>query len=886
MLCDVARSHEPKVALLLRGEIVADNLSMTELARALQAQGIWFQLISIAEQNAAMRRRRQAEMDQGYEKLRGTVAQVIADAAAQGIDAQRVRSVLDDLKIRVVITAHPTETKRITVLENHRRIYRRLLDLEAPRWTPRERLDLIETLRNEIELLWLTGELRLEKPTVAAEVGWGLHFFKQTLFEVIPTLLLKLETALAEHFPHERFEIPRFFQFGSWIGGDRDGNPFVTNDATRAALLENRKVSLEHYRHSLNELIQSLSVTVNALPIGEIFRQDLARMLASCKEHESIVARNPGELLRQYLSCMLRKLDMTIAAQERADSVPDSNCYVNADEIAQDLHMVEQALIDGHCSTLARDLVRPLRYEIETFRFCTVQLDLRDNTSVTNAALSALWRAKQSAASENSEPQGDAWKTWLLAELDHPRQAQEAVYALPHKELQTLDMFRLVKNMRQQVDRRAFGSFVLSMTHRLEDILGIYLLAKEAGLFSDAAGIEACTLPVVPLLETIDDLRRAPYILRELLAVPLVRRSLAAQGNMQEVMIGYSDSNKDGGFFTSNWELYKVQAQLTRLGKEHGVSIAFFHGRGGSVSRGGIPTGRAIAALPSHSINGRFRVTEQGEVVSFKYANKGTAKYHTELLAASVLEHTLKSEQEAALIQDSEFDEVMETLSTLSQAAYVKLAEHPGLIGYLQAASPLEELTLLNIGSRPARRFGASTLSDLRAIPWVFAWAQNRHMITGWYGVGSAMFAFLETHSAHGLKLLRRMFNDCRILRLIVDEVEKTLVQVDMNIAREYAALVPDPKIRDSVFSMIEEEYRITIEMILKVTESKQIADRMPQFRNRMAHKLPTINQVTRQQIELLRMYRQAEHSEAKQAYQEPLLLSINCIASGFGATG
>jgi phosphoenolpyruvate carboxylase len=393
-------------------------------------------------------------------------------------------------------------------------------------------------------------------------------------------------------------------------------------------------------------------------------------------------------------------------------------------------------------------------------------------------------------------------------------------------------------------------------------------------------------LPVVPLLETIDDLRRAPAILRELLEVPVVRRSIRAQGGVQEVMIGYSDSNKDGGFFASNWELAKAQARLSRLGKELGIPIAFFHGRGGSVSRGGIPTGRAIAALPAASVNGRFRATEQGEVVSFKFANRGTALYHIELLAASVLEHTLKSERDDALAPNGEFDEAMEALSGASQAAYARFAAHPDLITYFLAASPLEELTLLNIGSRPARRFGASSLHDLRAIPWVFAWAQNRQMVTGWYGVGSALAAFLEVRKERGLELLRRMFEESRLFRLIIDEVEKTLAQVDLDIARGYASLVDDGAVRETIFGMIEQEYRLTTQMVLKLSGAAGIAERMPQFRSRLARRLPGIDQVGRQQIALLRQYRQADSEAARQACQVPLLLSINCIAAGFGATG
>jgi phosphoenolpyruvate carboxylase len=316
------------------------------------------------------------------------------------------------------------------------------------------------------------------------------------------------------------------------------------------------------------------------------------------------------------------------------------------------------------------------------------------------------------------------------------------------------------------------------------------------------------------------------------------------------------------------------------------VPISFFHGRGGSVSRGGVRTGRAIAAQPAGSIGGQFRITEQGEVVSFKYANRGTAAYQIELLATSVFEHTLKSESEQALIPVAEFEDAMEALSGTSRAAYSQLVQRPELINYLQSASPLAELALLNIGSRPARRFGANTLSDLRAIPWVFAWSQNRHLLPGWYGIGSGIAAFLEVRKQQGLQLLRRMFEDSRLFRLIIDEAEKTLLQVDLTLAREYAGLVEDAKVRESVFGTMEREYHLTTAMLLRVSGGRQIAERFPQLRTRLARKLPSIAQANRQQVELLRRYRTTQDEAERESYKAPLLLSINCIAAGFGSTG
>jgi len=884
----VIRTHTPEIEPVLAGGTIPAGASPELLARTIQAQGIWFQLLSIAEQNAAMRQRRQSEVERGYEQLRGTFAQVVTAAASAGVRADEMRALVTNLRVRPVITAHPTEAKRVTVLERHRRIYRRLVDLEAPRWTPRERLALIDGLRTEIELLWLTGELRLEKPTVAQELAWGLYFVNENLFDVVPELQEKLERALRHAYPDERWEVGPFFQLGSWIGGDRDGNPFVTNQVTRESFHENRLASLRRYRQRLQDLLRGLSVTERAAPVTESFRRALDRRLAESGEGERIAARNPGEVFRQYLACMLRRLDVTIACGERGATAPEGPGYQNAEALIADLRTLETGLRDARCGALADVLVRPMRREVEAFRFSTFRLDIRENSTRTNAALAALVRERHGGAAAPAPVPGagPAWRAWLHAELTRPLRPGHRVPDLGPAETETLGMFRLIRDMRDQLDHEAIGSFVLSMTHDTDDVLGCYLLAKQAGLFADAAATESCTLPIVPLFESIEGLRRAPEIMRELLQVPLVRRTVRALGGVHEVMIGYSDSNKDGGFLTSNWELAKTQLKLTRLGRECGVPIAFFHGRGGSVSRGGAPTGRAIAAQPAGSIQGRLRITEQGEVVSFKYANRGTAAYQTELLAASVLEHSIKSEREEALVPTAEFDEAMEALSGAAHAAYRRLIEHPDLVAYFQAASPLEEIALLNIGSRPARRAEARSLADLRAIPWVFAWSQNRHFIPGWYGVGSGLQTFLEVRGPRGEALLKRMFNESRLFRLIVDEVEKTLAYVDLGIAREYAGLVAEDRVRDEIFGLIEEELQRTASTVQRIAGEGVIAERFPQFRQRLARRLPTLNQVNRQQIELLRRYRGAASGKAEEDTLGALLLSINCIAAGFGATG
>jgi len=884
LLLDVVRKHEPEIAPVLMGGANIAKFTPERMARVLQVQGIWFQLLAIAEQNAAMRRRRHGERTRGRASLRGTFDYVVGEAARSGAGPRDVESLIASLRIRPVITAHPTESKRVTVLEKYRRIYLLLRELEMERWTERERRAVLDDVRDQIELVWMTGELHLEKPTVQHEVSRGLHFFDEALFEMAPQMLALLDNALAEHYPGERFRLPPFFQFGSWIGGDRDGNPWVTTEVTAWTLQQNALTSLRNYRARIVDLAKALSITERALPVAESFRAELDAALDATGEADAIRTRNPGEPYRQFLTTVLRKLDGTIGRIQSGAAGADG--YAHADELVADLRIIELGLVAANMESLAADLVRPVRRAVEIFRFTTVRLDLRENTTKTTEALRALWWATAQHGDEEPPALGSKeWRQWLLLALSRPR-SEARLADLPQEAADVIAMFAQAAEMRRKLDREAFGAFILSMTRSVDDILGAYVLAKEGGLYLDEAGTEICGMPIVPLFETIDDLRAAPGIMREFLRIPVVRRSTHWQGDVQEVMIGYSDSNKDGGYFASNWELYKAQTGLTRVGEDAGTAIAFFHGRGGSVSRGGAPTGRAIAAQPAGSIRGRFRVTEQGEVVSSKYANRGTALYQMELLAASVFEHALKSEREDALKPRPEFDDAMEALAGASRAAYSGLVGHPDLVTYFQAASPLEEISLLNIGSRPARRFGARSLKDLRAIPWVFAWSQNRHVITGWYGVGSAIKSLLDVRGEQGETLLANLYADSRLFRLIIDEVEKTLLLVDLDIARDYAGLVADEGVRDTIFALIADELALTREMVLRLSGAATVAERFPQFRNALQLRLSTVNEVNREQVELLRRFRGAESESEREAYKPALLLSINTVAAGLGATG
>ncbi|MEM7428594.1 MAG: phosphoenolpyruvate carboxylase [Pseudomonadota bacterium] len=868
LLRKVVLKRAPDAVGLLDGKSADQHLSGEGIISGLQVVGIWFQLVAIAEENAAMRARRRLEILGGPDAVTGSFSNVLGTAAGMGIGADEVRRVLGRLEVGPTLTAHPTEAKRVTVLEIHRRIYRLLFELEDTRWTPRERDRLIGRLQDEIELLWLTGELRLERPTVHDEIGWGLHFFNETLFEGATHAYRELEHGLFRHYGEDGLTGKPFLRFSSWIGGDRDGNPSVSAEVTRTALNAHRSTALSHLRAKAAELMERLSVGDKATGFPAGLEVRVRDALAKTADPTGLARRNPKEQLRQFFAAIGERLGAT--AGESNGATP----YQGPAELLDDLTAAEQALREMNAPGLAATFVRPMSWQVLTFGFRTVSLDLRQNSTVINRVLADIWSGTDAAPAEGTA----AWSARLRRELD----AQTAV-SLPDREYaeeteETLDLFRLVREIRRSTDPEAVGSFILSMTTCADDVLAVQLLAKYCG--QDAA--DRTARPVVPLFETIEDLRAGPEIVREVATVPEMRRIIADNGDVIEVMLGYSDSSKDGGFLCSTWELAKAQKAICRVADELGIEVVFFHGRGGSVSRGGAPTGRAIAAQPIDTVAGRLRLTEQGEVVSAKYANQGTANYQLEILSASVLAHTLMSPYEHGKRSNPGFDEALEELSVRSRKAYRDLLEQPGFLAYFSQSSPVEELGLLNIGSRPARRFGAATLADLRAIPWVFAWSQNRHLITGWYGFGRAVADFLGTRGKDGENLLVAMFERSRVFRLMVDEVEKSICYTDMEIAAEYAGLVDGAEVREAIFSRIRSEFELAKEGLALINGGLAPGERFPALQRRLGAVLREVDQANRWQIDLLKQQRQGGENGDMTA----LLLSMNCISSGLGWVG
>lgn len=856
---NVIGRRAPQVAALIEGPEV--DLPPGDAAiPCLQAITIWFQLTRIMDENVAMRDRRQTEAQQGATAVEGSFAKALAelDPAMSGA---AFAEMAHQLSVGPTLTAHPTEAKRVTVLEIHRRIYRHLVALETQRWTPREREEILRDIESEIDLLWMTGELRLERPSLKDEIDWGLQFFRDSIFDAVPQVFDRFASAATARFGAMP-DITPCIKFHSWIGGDRDGNPNVTAAMTAEAIRRSRQTVLDKYLATLRAAAGAISITsrIVRLPLSDETR--LRAIIARTGDPALQESRNPGELFRQALSVMAERIEATGAGTGRA--------YASVAQFVADLSVLDAALVAIDATVIAERHLRPIRWRAETFGFRTATLDIRQNSTVTTAVLAEIWKLAGAAPEFGSR----AWSDQLRRELGQPDLPYIDRARLSAEACEFLDVLALMRATQLSCDPEAIGPFILSMSRSSDDILGVYLLARYAGF-----GAEKLDLRVVPLFETIGDLRRAAAIYDDLLSVPLAQRSIRMRNGMVEIMLGYSDSNKDGGFICSTWELDKAQRRITQMLARHGLKPVFFHGRGGSVSRGGAPTERAIAAQPAGTIHGQLRITEQGEVVSSKYANRGTALNQLELLASSVLAHMQTRVQPAA---NPEHADALEALSAMSQTAYCNLLEQPGFIDYFQMASPVEELAMLKLGSRPARRFGAKSLADLRAIPWVFAWSQNRHLLTGWYGFGSAVASFRQVRGADGDRLLGEMFARHPLFRLMVDEVEKSLMLSDMEIAALYAGLVEVDEIRDRIFTRIRDEHVRTIAALRSLTGSAAIGTRFPLMRDRFARLRPQLDRINRLQVSLLHEARTKPSTRAA----VPLIQSMNSIAAGLGWTG
>jgi len=852
--------------------------------QVIRAFAIYFQLVNIAEQNHRIRRKRDYERSAGESVQPGSIESVVQRLKEKNLPVDEVRQMLDGISLELVMTAHPTEATRRDVLDIHKRIADEVMELDNPTLTYREREKLREKLLNEVLTLWQTDELRDRKPTVLDEVRNGMYYFHETLFEVLPNVYEELERCLTKYYPEEQWHVPAYLRFGSWIGGDRDGNPSVTADVTWQTLKMQRNLAIHKYENNLRELARHLSFSTTIVNVSD-------ELLASIKQDgENVELRtiepwtNDKEPYRVKLRYMLQKLKNM--REEQFEGTKQR--YGSVEDFKADIEIIDRSLRHHYADYVANTHLKKLIRQVELFGFHLAALDVRQHSKEHENAMTELL-AKAGVASAYAELAEQEKIDLLHGLLSGDKQLLQDGIQLSESSQECLDVYKTIYKAQQEFGTGCITSYLISMSEAASDILEVMVFAKEAGLFGrDENGNVFCTLQAAPLFETIDDLHAAPQIMDTLFKLPVYRQSVAAMGDLHEIMLGYSDSNKDGGMVTANWELRVALNELTRMGKSHNVRLKFFHGRGGALGRGGMPLNRSILAQPPHTIGGGIKITEQGEVLSSRYAMKGIAYRSLEqatgaLITAAYLSRNPAQERST----ESEWEEIMRDISVDAQTKYQDLIfRDPDFMTFFKESTPLPEVGELNIGSRPSKRKGSDRFEDLRAIPWVFAWTQSRYLLPAWYAAGTAFSKFVNGDPAR-LETLRTMYREYSFFKSLIDNLQMALGKADLMIARQYAGMIEDAAIKDRIFSQIEEEYAKTQEMILNITGQDEILDNVPVIQESIRLRNPYVDPLSYLQVQLLTELRslRAQNEDDAELLRE-VLLTINGIAAGLRNTG
>jgi len=856
--------------------------------RTAQAYSIAFQLLNMVEENASVQLRRVIETEGNLAGVSGLWQQNLRRLKELGLTGQQIAQRLGDMRVEPVLTAHPTEAKRATVLEHHHRLYQLLVKRENQIWTPSERAEIRQAIKVELERLWRTGEIYLEKPDVASERRNIIYYLHNIFPYVLPELDRRLRhawqaTGFAPELLADPDQFPRL-SFGNWVGGDRDGHPLVTADVTQETLADLRQTALRLLEQQLTDLARRISLSEYLQTPPQQLREWIAEVALLLGERgQQAVRRNPEEPWRQVVNLMVARLPLS-----RSQRPIPQNSYRSAAELMADLMMLRQNLLTVAAGRLARVDLDPIIRIVQSFGFHLAALDIRQNSRFHDLAVAQLLSA---AGLDGADfPRWDEARRleFLNRELASPRPFTRPGMDLGAEAEAVLGCYRVVMAQISQHGADGLGALIVSMTRSLSDLLVVYLLAREVGLVEQTENGLVCQLPVVPLFETVDDLQKAPQILETFLTHPLTQRSLAYQQEqrglaqpVQQVMVGYSDSNKDGGIFASLWNLYRAQAALAEVGHRHKVRLRFFHGRGGTISRGAGPTHRFINALPHSSLDGDLRMTEQGETIAQKYANRLNAAYNLELLLAGVTGATLRHWHSQK--QSHPLEPVMDRLADKSRQAYESLLKTEGFVTFFRQATPIDAIEASRIGSRPARRTGQQTIADLRAIPWVFSWGQARFYLSGWYGVGTALKWLLDAEPEM-FDLLREQNFSWSPLHYIISNAATSIATADLDMMQAYAALVEEAAIRERVMGLIVPEYERTRQMLEKIYDGP-LAERRPNVHQLLTLRQEGLRILHHQQIELLQQWRSSSDAE-KQEIVPQLLLTVNAIASGLRTTG
>ncbi|MEN3297227.1 MAG: phosphoenolpyruvate carboxylase [Burkholderiales bacterium] len=880
------------------------KLSREDTIAVVRAFSYFSHLANIAEDQHHNRRRR-AHLLAGSAPQQGSVAHALSRLAEAGVPGSTLRSFFRDALISPVLTAHPTEVQRKSILDAESEIARLLAERDLP-LTPKELERNVELLHACIATLWQTRMLRYSKLTVADEIDNALSYYRITFLRELPGLYDDIEEEMAIRFPPktkrgagDQNGLPPFMQMGSWIGGDRDGNPNVNADTMQHALMRQSTAIFDFYLEEVHALGAELSISTLIVEVTPQL-QALAEASPDASEHRL------DEPYRRALIGIYARLAATArtlgAAHVPRKEVGSAAPYASAAEFTHDLQIIVDSLNANHGGMLARPRLSTLKRASEIFGFHLATLDMRQSSDVHERVLAELFaRAKVEARYQDLDE--DAKVELLLTELTRPRPLYSPYISYSAETDSELAVLRAAREIRRRYGDRSIRNYIISHTETASDLLEVLLLQKETGLLhvewdeaSEQVARVELELMVIPLFETIPDLRSAADIMAKFMSLPQVRYLVAQQGHLQEVMLGYSDSNKDGGFLTSNWELYKAETRLVRLFQDEGVKLRLFHGRGGTVGRGGGPSYEAILAQPPGTVNGQIRLTEQGEIIASKFSNPEIGRRNLELMVAATLQASLAphAAEGGEARKLAGFESVMEELSGRAYNAYRNLVyETPGFTDYFFSSTPIAEIAELNIGSRPASRKASRRIEDLRAIPWGFSWGQCRLLLPGWYGFGSAVSSWLQEENGSSdykkkVAILRTMFNEWPFFATLLSNMDMVMAKTDLAVASRYAELVEDKKLRNSIFRRIVEEHERVIECLAEITGTRERLASNPLLARSIKNRFAYLDPLNHLQVELIKRHRATtrEGRTIDERVRRGIHLTINGIAAGLRNTG
>jgi len=860
------------------------------LTHVIRAFSVFFSLSNITEEAFQHRARRQ-QVRTGKRLWHGSFDATFRELKNEGMDAARFQTLLDQLTYRPVFTAHPTEAKRRTIMVIMRHIFLAAEQLNDPRHSKEQRQQLKAKLQTQIQTLWKTDEVRVSKPDVHDEIRSGLYYFRESLFSAVPEIYRYMEKAAARVCKEgERLDIPSMLKFGSWIGGDRDGNPFVLPQTTEDAVrMHAREILLEYIRR-IHELKQILTHSSRMCQPTQAFIDSLDQ--TDDAVIKAVFKNKPDQFIyepyRRKLSIMQYQLEHTlrkIIQPLEGGKPPTYPGYTHQRQFLQDLYLIRDSLIShGDASAANADLKDMIRLA-ETFGFNLVNLDVRQESTRHSSAVQEI--IQQLLGKDYATLSEDARMQLLTDLIDSGGCKIRSRKSLSADTVQTLEVFDVMRKMQDEISPQAFGEYVISMTHEASHIMEVMFLASLCGLAGKTQGEWFCRISISPLFETIEDLEHVEPVLQCLFSNPVYAALIKLNDSKQEIMLGYSDSCKDGGIVASVWSLYLAQEKIIAIANKHGIRVRLFHGRGGTMARGGGPTHETILAYPPGTVQGETKFTEQGEVLFYKYNNRETAAYElsvgmTGLLKAS--RHLVDSVNKI----DPDFSAVMSKLSELGERAYRDLIdETEGLVDYFYEATPVSEIGMMNIGSRPSHRKKQDrSKSSLRAIPWVFGWAQSRHTLPAWYGIGSALEQWCQ-NDEHKLAQLQRMYETWPFFHSFLSNTQMALFKGEMSIAKEYAALCEDHDQAQAIYTRIRDEYERTSKMVLAIAQIDSLMEETPDIALSLTRRDSYLDPLNHIQISLIKRYRDESLSEEeREQWLSPLLRSINAIAAGMRNTG